>query len=312
MRIIRKVGKEELAFVYLAETKKGKHVEFVESIQPPRVREEKWVLIVSTLYGCPVNCTICDAGDFYGGKLSKTEIFEQIDFMISNRFSNAIINTKILKIQFARMGEPTFNSAVLDVLEELKSKYEVPVILPCISTIAPKGSENFLIKLIEVKNKLYSTGNFQLQFSIHTTNRELRDSLIPINKLDFNQIAEIGKQYFSEGDRKITLNFAVSKNYPIDPSVLIRYFSPTIFLIKLTPVNPSINALKNNLTSDLSSTSLKTEQLINKLQNYGYQVLLSIGELEENEIGSNCGLYVKKFLDSNPQEQQSYKYVNFN
>ena len=71
MRIIGKTGREDIALVYLAETKEGKLVEFVESVQPPIPRDEKWVLIVSTLYGCPVGCLFCDAGGWYDGKLSK-------------------------------------------------------------------------------------------------------------------------------------------------------------------------------------------------------------------------------------------------
>ena len=52
MEIIGYAGREDLAVVYIGRTKEGKLLEFVESLQPPLPREKKWVLIVSTLYGC--------------------------------------------------------------------------------------------------------------------------------------------------------------------------------------------------------------------------------------------------------------------
>ena len=67
IEVLEEFGREDLAKVYVASVRddKEKLVEFVESIQPPIPREEKWVLIVSTLFGCPVGCKMCDAGGEY-------------------------------------------------------------------------------------------------------------------------------------------------------------------------------------------------------------------------------------------------------
>ena len=75
LRILHTVGDDELARVFVAETDDGSRVEFVESIQPPHPREEKWVLIVSTLKGCPIGCPICDAGGSFRGQLTSDEFF---------------------------------------------------------------------------------------------------------------------------------------------------------------------------------------------------------------------------------------------
>ena len=42
------------------------------------------------------------------------------------------------------------------------------------------------------ENKFYHSGKFQLQFSIHSTDRLERDRLIPIKKWDFSKISEYG------------------------------------------------------------------------------------------------------------------------
>ena len=75
MKVFARSGREELAMVYLARFDNDKTIEFVESLEPGYSREEKWVLILSTLFGCPVACSICDAGNEYKGKLSKEELW---------------------------------------------------------------------------------------------------------------------------------------------------------------------------------------------------------------------------------------------
>ena len=40
----------------------------------------------------------------------------------------------------------------------------------------------------------------------------------------------------------------------------------------------------------------------------GYQVIVSIGEVEENYIGSNCGQYVRKHLEAIDQILDGYTY----
>ncbi|MGQ9534845.1 MAG: radical SAM protein [bacterium] len=306
MKIIGRTGREDIAIVYIAEMKKGFYSEFVESVQPPLPREEKWVLIVSTLYGCPVRCKICDAGGVYKGKLSADEILEQIDFLVRNRFPNGNIPIKKFKIQFARIGEPSFNNNVLEVLKKLPLLYKAPGLIVCISTIAPAGRERFFEDMLAIKKKYYN-GRFQLQFSIHTTDDKLRDWLTPITKLNFKKIAEYGEEFYQDGDRKIVLNFALAENMPVDVDVLLKYFSTNKFIIKVTPVNPTITALENRIKSSIK-TENETYEIIELLKKAGYEVILSIGELEENQIGSNCGQYITHYLKSEKRIDIAYTY----
>ena len=121
MQVIASSGTEDVAVVYIVQMDNNRLVECVESLQPPLTRDQKWVLLVSTMYGCPVGCMMCDAGGYFQGKLSTEEIFYQIDFLIHKRFPQGKIPSQQLKIQFARMGEPALNPAVLAVLDELPS-----------------------------------------------------------------------------------------------------------------------------------------------------------------------------------------------
>lgn len=309
MKIVATTGNSDLATVYMADMGQGRLIEFVEASQPPYGRDERWILMVSTLFGCPVKCLFCDAGGGYRGKPTAEEILIQIDHMVNEWFPDGFIPASKFKIQFARMGEPSLNMAVLDALEELPRRYRTASLMPSISTIAPHGTDLFFERLIEVKDKLYSGGRFQFQYSLHTTDVKRRDELIPVKKWDFAQMSAYGERFHKPGDRKITLNFALAEHSPIEADVLMRYFDPSRYLIKLTPVNPTSRATKNNLTSQIDPTRPETAEFVTQLlQDAGYDVIVSIGEVEENAIGSNCGQYVLNYLESGVMVKDGYSY----
>jgi 23S rRNA (adenine2503-C2)-methyltransferase len=306
MKIVSKAGDENIAVVYIAQMDNGRLIEFAESVQPPIPREKKWVLLVSTLYGCPVGCRFCDAGGYYQGRLSRDEIVSQINYLIEMRFPDRNVEVEKFKIQFARMGDPAFNLNVLDVLEELPQLYDAPGLIPSLSTIAPAGCDRFFKRLLKIKDKIYK-GRFQLQFSIHTTDKSLRDWLIPFQKWNLEKIGKYGEKFYSKGERKITLNFALAQGMPVDPEVLLHYFDPNRFLIKITPINPTFRANKNKISSHILPQKEQYE-IIDELKKAGYQVILSIGELMENHIGSNCGQHITNFLKEKENVVDGYTY----
>jgi len=310
MRIIASVGREDVAVVYLGETPNGKLIECVEALQPPYPRQDKWILLVSTMFGCPVKCMMCDAGGFYQGKLTAEEIFDQIDFLIRKRFPDGRVPSRQFKIQFARMGEPALNAEVLNVIEELPVRYHAPGLMPSVSTIAPRSSQAFFERLLEIKDKKYAGGHFQFQFSIHTTDSNLRDQIIPIRKWDFQEMAEFGERFYQPGDRKITLNFALTQETPMESAALRDYFNPEKFLIKITPLNPTYRASENKLSSYIERSNKQRDyKIVNDLRQAGYQVIVSIGEVEENYIGSNCGQYVSRHLAASQRLEDGYTYL---
>jgi len=287
----------------------GKLVECVESIQPPIPRQDKWVLLVSTMHGCPVGCAMCDAGGFYAGKPSADGILAQIDFLVRKRYPDGCIPCKQFKIQFARMGEPALNPGVLEALERLPGLYQAPGLMPSISTVAPVANRGFFERLLEIKQDYYTGGHFQLQFSLHTTDDALRDTIIPIRKWTLAQMAAYGERFYAPGDRKITLNFALAQRNPLDDGVLAGLFSPEKFLIKITPVNPTYKAAENGLVSYINpQTPERQDKIVEALRHRGYEVIVSIGELEENQVGSNCGQYLRTHLEATQKLEQGYTY----
>ncbi len=304
-----KTGNDKLASVYIMDFGDNRLVECVEAKVSELDREEKWVLIISTLFGCPIKCRMCDAGGNYKGKVSYEQMLSQVDFLISRRYPNRVVPVKKFKIQFARMGEPAFNFDVIKLLENLPIYYQAPGLMPAVSSIAPRGSEEFFKHLTDVKNRLYPDGRFQLQFSIHSTDAKKRSWLIPAQIWGLKQISDYGEHFYQRGDRKITLNFAIADSNDIDVQLLSDVFDAKKFLIKITPINPTFRSLENKLIFPNSVfDELDIEQLISKLQQVGFDVILSIGELEENNIGSNCGQFVTRYLRQKQAIDNAYTY----
>jgi len=309
MKVFAVTGTPDVAEVFMADMGNGRMIEFVEALQPPYSRDERWILMISTLYGCPVKCLICDAGGSYLGKPNADEILKQIDHMVYRWYPDGRVPSEKFKIQFARMGEPAFNMAVLGVLEELPRRYDAPGLIPSISTIAPHGTDAFFEGLLKVKNRLFQNGRFQFQFSIHTTDVTLRDKLIPVRKWSFADMAAYGERFYRSGDRKITLNFALAEGMPVEPDVMLRYFDPERYLVKITPVNPTCHAVQNGLSTHIDPYRPETGQVVaQSLSEVGYDVIVSIGEVKENEIGSNCGQFVLKYMESQKTLEDGYTY----
>jgi len=294
MEVISKTSESDLASVYISKDDKGRLIEFVESTQPPYSINEKWVLIISTLFGCPIDCKFCDAGGMFNGKMSYEDLKFQIDYLVQKRFPDGYIDTDKFKIQFARMGEPSFNSNVLDLLRNIPELYNYRYFLPSLSTIAPIGTDLFFEKLLEIKKELYRD-TFQLQFSLHSTDEKQRDILMPVRKWSFEKIADYGSEFYDAGGKKITLNFALSSDSIFDIDTLLEHFSSDIFILKITPLNPTYKALKNSLKSMITEKEIP-KSILDKLQSSPYEYIISIGEWEENQIGSNCGQYISSNL----------------
>ena len=305
MQIIGKYGKEDLALLYIAKIN-DKLVEFVESVQPPLEREQKWVLIVSSSYGCPIGCKFCDAGTYFHGHMSAEEILSEIQYMTQLRYPDRNIRCEKFKIQFARMGEPALNLEVLKVLKKLPTLYNTPGLMPCISTVAPKNGKTFLSELITIKDQNYNLGNFQLQFSIHSTNEKRREKLMSSKIWSLEEISDYGKKWIKQGDRKITLNFALAEDSIVDIDILRQYFDPKLFFIKLTPLNPTNSALKNNLKSGITKENAESLKLVYELRKIGYNAIVSIGEWEENNIGTNCGQFATQLINGEISIKNNY------
>jgi len=189
------------------------------------------------------------------------------------------------------MGEPTFNPNVLKhagwLYDKINPKYNVH---PVVSTMMPKDNDwlkFFINQWCDIKNILYN-GNAGLQLSINSTDENERQEVFSNNALSLSAISKLMEKHAPLG-RKFTLNFAVCQ-WQIDPDILLRYFDPERFLIKLTPVHKTSRAKRFGYETGKKYTTPEPYQAkAEELRQAGYDVLVFIASEDEDKGMITCG-----------------------
>lgn len=252
--------------------------------------EEKWVITISTQYGCSMGCSFCDVPLVGSGKNATfKDLVHQV--LEGIKLHPEVEWTKRLNIHFARMGEPTWNPNVLDATKWYKTHIDPEYhIHPVVSTMMPKHNEwlkTFIHTWMRIKNRLLR-GEAGLQLSINSTCEIERSTMFNNNAHTLESIARIMEGCIPNG-RKITLNFAIA-DYEINPNVLLKYFDPSYYIIKLTPMHKTTEALKNEIkTKGDYTTYWPYKEYEEALVHAGYDVLVFIASKEEDESGITCG-----------------------
>lgn len=252
--------------------------------------EEKWVITISTQYGCSMGCNFCDVPKVGAGvNATIDDLINQVRTGIA--LHPEVKQTKRLNIHYARMGEPTWNNNVLVATEWLKNCLDhTHKIHPVVSTMMPKHNKNlksFIDQWMDIKNDMLN-GEAGLQISINSTSENERDAMFNGNALGLREISAIMKNIVPFG-RKITLNFALA-GYEINAQALREYFNPEHYLIKLTPMHKTIEAITNGIMTNGDYTSYapykETEET---LKDAGYDVLVFIASEYEDLGRITCG-----------------------
>ena len=138
----------------------------------------------------------------------------------------------------------------------------------------------------------------------HQSDFGKRQELINYPILRFDEAARIGTSFYRQDDRPIALNFALTKGFPLNPGILLNHFDPSVFVIKLTPLNPTDRGQQRGLQTQIDPHNGDgSDEIVRILKQAGYKVILSLGEPEEDRIGSNCGQYVNRYISG--REKQS-------
>ena len=250
--------------------------------------EKNWRAVLSSQKGCAMKCVFCDCPAYgFHGNASLEDFAYQIDTIVNKTGSS---RTERFEVDFSRMGEPTANPEVLKFIEfhlrnQIEKKVDAEVVYPELSTMMPRTGnvENFLKEFCRIKNEVYD-GNAALQISINTTDEALRRKMFRNLSLDLSEIAKIAATLPVPKGSKYALSFAVSKDSVIDASVIDKLFDKNKFLIKLTPVHQTFNAIDNDfeVTTECANTEIFGifEKEFEKL---GWDVMTFLGSREEDE-----------------------------
>lgn len=256
---------------------------------------EKWVVTISTQYGCSMNCKFCDVPKVGKGVNAK---WMDLDNQILSALSlhPEIKHTKRLNIHYARMGEPTWNMNVIGNALELPSLIEPflgdSLIHPVISTMMPKANKllfDFLDRWCSVKNGLYQ-GNAGLQFSINSTDDAQREYLFSGNAMLLQDVAAMAARLPMPKGRKYALNFALADSSIIDEHVLINLFPADKFMCKITPLHDTKSCEENHLQTTGGYRSFTPyKDVETRLKSVGYDVIVFIPSFDEDNGLITCG-----------------------
>lgn len=200
--------------------------------------EGRGTLCVSSQVGCALDCSFCStAQQGFNRNLTTAEIISQI--WIAKRALDPDAhpdNRVVTNIVLMGMGEPLLNfdnvvSAMNLMLDDNAyglSKRRV--------TLSTAGVVPALDRLSEVCD-------VSLAISLHATNDQLRDELVPINrKYPIRELIDACRRYIGkEGRRKITVEYVMLKDVndsPLHAKALIKLLKGLPSKVNLIPFNP--------------------------------------------------------------------------
>ena len=255
---------------------------------------EKWVITISTQYGCSIGCLFCDVPKV-GKGINATYQDLKNQIVTALQLHPEVKHTNRLNIHYARMGEPTWNYNVMEftinMKDELRSYIGDSLIHPVVSTMMPKRNmilDIFMDDWIYVKNRVFQ-GDAGLQLSINSTDENERKTMFNNNALSLAEISDMSEKWDAPVGRKYTLNFAVA-GYQINAKQLAKMFDPKKFIIKLTPMHKTSTALEHDIkTIGDYTTCYPYQKHEQELKEEGFDVLVFIASEYEDLGRITCG-----------------------
>lgn len=261
---------------------------------------EKWVITLSTQYGCVQKCNFCSVPNVkFRGNASFDDLYQQFVNALS-MFPN-VNYVERLNIHFARMGEPIFNESVFEFAKWLYQNkraiqknlgIRIETLHPVLTTSLPNTYsllEERIHEWTKIKNDLYN-GQAGLQFSINSTNDAQRDHMFGGSSLSLEQIAKIAERMEVPVGRKYCLNFAYSTDFEIDAVKLASMFDSEKFMCKITPIHNNQECVKNGIKTiggyDTYNPYRKVEQALIAA---GFDVLVFVPSMDEEDGLVTCG-----------------------
>lgn len=261
--------------------------------QPMLPLEEKWVITISTQYGCSSRCRFCDVPKVGPGRNATVDDLVG-QFQCAMDMHPEVTRSDRINLHYARMGEPSWNQNVLHsayAIDALLKQRGDFLLHPVISTMLPRKNSNledFLIEWCDMKNGHFG-GNAGLQLSINSTCDIEREIMFGGSAKTLAAVCKIANRLPNPVGRKYTLNFAIA-DYTIDAEQLADMFDADKFMVKLTPMHKTNAALDNGIQTDGDYSSLAPYRDIEEsIKNVGFDVLVFVASTEEDLGRITCG-----------------------
>jgi 23S rRNA (adenine2503-C2)-methyltransferase len=163
---------------------------------------KRHTLCISSQAGCAMNCCFCATGQMgFSRNLTPGEIIEQVIYI--TRILQAR-GESVTNIVFMGMGEPFHNyDAVMGAIQTLNHEKGLNL-----------GARRFTISTVGlipgIERFTQENSQVNLAVSLHSTNNDLRTSMMPINrKYPIEDLIESCRNYFQTTKRRVTFEWAL-------------------------------------------------------------------------------------------------------
>lgn len=261
---------------------------------------ERTVMCISVMSGCPVGCTFCGTGKFYGRNLTELEIVSQVNAMLEvveqEEPDLDITDIGRFQIMFMSMGEPLLNTHNLGRAIRVLSDMTDGKAALLISTIGPSMGDWTHLNDLSVRYP-----QIGLQFSVHESTDEARNKLIPLrHKLTLDQIANHGEAWHKLTGRKPFFNYCVHEGNCSDADVtrLTLLFDPAVWECTLSVVCEADSSMADAVNHNLDMINEFSGKLV--ARGFNTRVFNPAGQ---DDIGGGCGQLwqVQKFAEEHPE-----------
>ena len=165
--------------------------------------EKRLTACLSSQIGCPMDCKFCATGkEGLKRSLKASEILDQILF-IENE-----MNRKVTNIVFMGMGEPLLNiDELLFSIKSINEDFQISQRKITVSTVAVPKMIN---KLSEKSFQLLSNCQFTLAISLHASNQQTREAIIPSAKnYEIKNIVKDCKKFVRDTGRRVSFEYLI-------------------------------------------------------------------------------------------------------
>lgn len=264
---------------------------------------ERGTLCVSSQVGCALECQFCStARQGFNRNLSSGEIVGQL-WWANKRLGRDPKGEKLItNVVMMGMGEPLANyDNVVDAMRIMLDDNAYNLSKKKL-TLSTSG-------IIPGLDKLADDCPVSLAVSLHASNDEVRNEIIPLNKkYPIKQLIEACKRYLAKSPKDyVTFEYVMLEGVNDDVEYaweLTRLMRGIKCKFNLIPFNPFPNS---GFTSSSWSQILKFQKI---LQNSGY--ITTVRKTRGDDIDAACGQLVGKVNDKTKRQEKWRNYIPLN
>lgn len=262
--------------------------------------KERGTLCVSSQVGCMLNCSFCStAQQGFNRNLTTAEIIGQV--LLASRALGGDVQHRraITNVVMMGMGEPLLNfDAVVRAMHIMRDDLAFGLSKRRI-TLSTSG-------IVPELDRLRAECDVSLAVSLHATNDELRNELVPINrKYPIAELMEACRRYVAdEARRRVTFEYVMLagvNDSDAHARELLRLLRRVPSKVNLIPFNPFPN------TAYVSSDPQRILEFQNILINGG--IVTVTRKTRGDDIAAACGQLAGEFRDRTRRRERQLDVV---